>query len=160
VGYRFLCFSDSSCVLDVSQIPKRKTVLNELQIIALILLYQAIRGSLKGRADTIQTDPEYRDHGWKAKWKVDSFGERIPLELSTKNKFYRQYLKYYKIEFEEKFKFSSEWLVMFTDKWHLINFFQARAIDIVLCTLANNYWLMLFQFIPAGIGFFLNFRKR
>ena len=134
--------------------------MTEIQAIALIMLYQGLRGSLKGQADTIQTDPEYRDNGWLAKWKRDENGKRIPIDLSNKNRLYRRYLKFYKIEFEEAFPLSSEWGVMFTDKWHLLNFFQARAVDIVLCALANNYWLMLFQFIPAGIGFLLNFRKR
>jgi len=137
------------------------TVLIILSVLAIHLL--------KGIADTIQTDPDYRENGWKAKWKVFSSGHlrKMDYSLEAHRKMHWWYCGLIRPEYEEKFPFSSEALVSLTDRWHFVNFLQYRIIHAWLTyilVVANNYnywWLFALLVLPliGGAGFRITFKR-
>lgn len=106
-------------------------------ILLLAIISVLFLGVLKGIADKIQHDPEYRLNGWKAKWKDPV--HRI-----------------------ERFRFSSTGLVFLTDKWHFCNFLQYRITDFWIAyalksSLCFTWWsftlLLIFFPLVRYVGF-------
>ena len=119
-------------------------------IILIIAFLYVCMGYFKGIADTIQHSNEYRENGWKAKWKLDENGEPV-LERGKK---------------VEKFPGSSTILVWRTDKWHLANFRQYRLQDsiawLLILGLTGSWWsLVAFIALPIlrYLGFKITYRK-
>lgn len=87
-------------------------------IIALLILIPClliVSGMMKGIADEIQRDPDYRENGWKTKWSLNDNGT----------------VKVMDGEMVERFPGSSTVFVWLTDKWHLANFINHRIQDMI-----------------------------
>lgn len=119
-------------------------------IILIIAFLYVCMGYFKGIADTIQHSNDYRENGWKAKWKLDENGEPI-LERG---------------KMVEKFPGSSTIFVWRTDKWHLANFYQYRIQDSIACFLImgiTHSWWSFIAFIALPLfryfGFKITYRK-
>ena len=113
------------------------------------MLYIGI-GRCKGIADTIQHSADYRENGWKAKWKLDKYGEPV----LNRGKMV------------ERFLFSSTLLVWYTDKWHMVNFIQYRIQDsitwFIVYRITDSWWsLIALLILPAlrYIGFKQTYRN-
>jgi hypothetical protein len=137
-------------------------------MILLSIIIILIIGYLKGKADTIQHDPNYRTSASKAKWRLDELGSTIPITaINTDHaeKYHWWYFNLYIPEYYEKSIYSSTILVAFTDTWHKLNFISHRLTDILITVFAvkeTTPWaLLLILILPLarGTGFTKSYRK-
>ncbi|MFM9983849.1 MAG: hypothetical protein ACKVOK_01365 [Flavobacteriales bacterium] len=132
-----------------------------IQICVVVLLCicgMFLNGILKGIADRIQTDPNYRVYDGKNKWQQDEHGNIVRFDEGMGHWYY---LGIYMTEnnFVERSFMSSTVLVAFTDRWHKVNWFRHRVEDIqmtvIVCLIFGwwVWWTAFLWWIPRGIGF-------